>query len=223
MKRFICILFGSFLMILYVFSVTASAAEAVMEGSIKGDTATFVLTVTDSRGVGGFDGDFTITGGKVTDVSGGYLSSFNGNKFLLVMKDAEESVSMTITCKVTGDTVKLSADNILVVDDNGDEIGTTSVSATAVVSEETTKNAEDTTKDDSSTKKSTSSDSKAGSDETTSQTAEKDNGNGAKSPEKIDDQSTEKLKTNNYLIVIIVAIVLIVALVFVLLKKKDRD
>ena len=147
-KLFVAIL--TIAMLVSSCTLLASASSASMTGSISDSTATFVLTVTDSKGVGGIQGQLAVTGGTIKSVSGNN-ASYNEGNFTAYVADSEEKFSITITVKATADTVKLTASNIKVVDGDADELDT-GLSASKEVQKEkattttTTKAATTTTK-----------------------------------------------------------------------------
>ncbi|MBQ0015257.1 MAG: cadherin-like beta sandwich domain-containing protein [Oscillospiraceae bacterium] len=144
MKKLVSILLA-LIFVVSCFALQASASSAGMGGSLNGDTATFTLTVSDGAGVGGFEGDFSVTGGSIVSVSGGSMSAINGSRYNLVMNSATSSATMTIVCKMTGDSITLSTGNIGVVNDNGDFIGSATASKTLTRPAETTTAPKETT------------------------------------------------------------------------------
>lgn len=113
--------------------------SSISAGNISGGKATFTITL--SGGISGAEGTLTATGGTISSVntSAGSISFNNGS--FAVAASGQNSLTLTVVCAASGDSVTLAYNIAYVNDANGDDttISPASGSATARAAVTTTK------------------------------------------------------------------------------------
>lgn len=139
LKKVLSIILTVAVLMMTLIAPAFAGQSSISAGNLSGGKATFTITL--SGGISGAEGTLTATGGTISSVntSAGSISFNNGS--FAVAASGQNSLTLTVVCASSGDSVTLAYNILYVNDANGDDttISPASGSATARAAVTTTK------------------------------------------------------------------------------------